>query len=144
MADSTLWWLAAGALVAVELITGTFYLLMISLGLGAAALAAHAGASAPWQWVCAAVVGGGAVLAWRSYKQSQPSEAPAQANPNVNMDVGQKVQVEHWLADGTCAVQYRGTHWDATLQAGQTAQVGSYVIAEVIGSRLVLKNTPSS
>ena len=43
MADSTLWWLAAGGLIAVELITGTFYLLMISLGLVAAALAAHAG-----------------------------------------------------------------------------------------------------
>lgn len=144
MADSTLWWLAAGGLIAVELITGTFYLLMIALGLVAAALATHAGASSPVQWVSAAVVGGGAVLAWRSYKKSQPSEAPAQANPNVNMDVGQQVQVEHWQADNTCAVRYRGAHWDATLQAGQTAQVGSYVIAEVIGSRLVLKNTPSS
>ena len=44
MADSTVWWLLAGAAVAVELMTGTFYLLMLAIGLAAAALAAHAGA----------------------------------------------------------------------------------------------------
>ena len=43
MEDSTLWWLAAGAAVIVELLTGTFYLLMLTLGLAAGALAAHAG-----------------------------------------------------------------------------------------------------
>ncbi|MEK9804034.1 MAG: NfeD family protein, partial [Curvibacter sp.] len=43
MADTTLWWLAAGILVAAELVTGTFYLLMLALGLGAGALAADAG-----------------------------------------------------------------------------------------------------
>jgi hypothetical protein len=36
MAESTLWWLATGGLVAVELLTGTFYLLMMALGLAAA------------------------------------------------------------------------------------------------------------
>ena len=41
MADSTLWWLLAGAAVAVELLTGTFYLLMFAIGLAAAAIAAH-------------------------------------------------------------------------------------------------------
>ena len=139
MADSTLWWLAAGALVAVELITGTFYLLMISLGLVAAALLAHSGASAPWQWVGAAAMGGGAVLAWRAYQQARP-----QSNHNINMDVGQRVQVEHWQSDGTCGVHYRGAHWDATLQPGQVAQAGSYVIAEVVGNRLILKSASST
>jgi hypothetical protein len=32
MADSTVWWLLAGAAVAVELLTGTFYLLMLAIG----------------------------------------------------------------------------------------------------------------
>jgi hypothetical protein len=36
-------------------------------------------------------------------------------------------------------VKYRGAHWDAVLQDGQTAQTGANVIAEVIGSRLILK-----
>ena len=45
-AASTVWWVVAGVLVAVELATGTFYLLMLALGAAAAALAAHAGRSA--------------------------------------------------------------------------------------------------
>lgn len=144
MADSTLWWLAAGGLIAVELITGTFYLLMISLGLAAAALATHAGLPMPWQWVTAAVVGGSSVLAWRSYKRSQPASAPAQANHNANMDVGEIVHVDHWQDDNTCSVKYRGAHWDAALQAGQLAEIGAYVIAEVVGSRLILKKSHTS
>ena len=40
MAFSTVWWLVTGGLIAVELLTGTFYLLMLSLGAAAAALAA--------------------------------------------------------------------------------------------------------
>lgn len=144
MADSTLWWLAAGGLIAVELITGTFYLLMISLGLIAAALAAHAGFPMPWQWVAAAVVGGGSVLTWRAYKRSQPAAAPARANHDVNMDVGETVHVDHWQDDNTCSVKYRGAHWDAALQEGQLAHTGTYVIAEVVGSRLILKPSHTS
>jgi membrane protein implicated in regulation of membrane protease activity len=45
MAETTIWWLLAGTAVAVELLTGTFYLLMLAIGLVAAALAAHAGLS---------------------------------------------------------------------------------------------------
>src|SRR3954453_2841510 len=44
MADSTVWWLLAGAAVAVELVTGTFYLLMLAIGHAARANAAPAGA----------------------------------------------------------------------------------------------------
>jgi membrane protein implicated in regulation of membrane protease activity len=37
LSASTYWWVAAGVAVAVELATGTFYLLMIALGLAGAA-----------------------------------------------------------------------------------------------------------
>ena len=40
MADSTLWWLLAGAAVAVELLTGTFYLLMLGIGMAVGLTAA--------------------------------------------------------------------------------------------------------
>ena len=46
MEESTIWWLLAGGLVVAELLTGTFYLLMLAVGVGAAAIAAHLGASA--------------------------------------------------------------------------------------------------
>jgi membrane protein implicated in regulation of membrane protease activity len=141
MADSTLWWLATGGLVAVELISGTFYLLMMALGLAAAALAAHAGLPLTWQWLVASIVGGGSVLVWHRYKRAQPSVSPAESNPDVNMDIGELVQVIEWQPDGSTAVHYRGAHWDAALQTGEPAVSGAYVIAQVIGSRLILKKS---
>lgn len=58
---ATWWWIVAGALVAAELATGTFYLLMLALGAAAAALGAHAGLSGSLQIVTAALV---AALPW--------------------------------------------------------------------------------
>ena len=60
MEASTIWWLAAGAVVVAELLTGTFYLLMVAVGLSASALAAHLGLPIAAQLVAAALVGGGA------------------------------------------------------------------------------------
>jgi len=139
MSESALWWVAAGTLIAVELATGTFYFLMLAVGLIAAAIAAYLGAMLTMQWLTAAVVGGGAVVLWRSYKQSQPAEAPASANRNVNLDVGETVRVDAWAADGSATVKYRGAQWDVALMPGETADVGNYTIVEVVGSRLMVK-----
>ena len=43
MSPAVLWWIATAVLVLAELTTGTFYLLMVSLGLAGGALAAQAG-----------------------------------------------------------------------------------------------------
>ena len=53
--SASLWWVAAGIAVAVELATGTFYLLMFALGLAAAAVTAHLGAGGTAQVVVGAV-----------------------------------------------------------------------------------------
>jgi len=89
--------------------------------------------------VAAAVVGSSSVLLWRGIKKSRPAAAPAQANHDVNMDIGATVHVPSWRQDGTCSVKYRGAQWQGVLLAGETAASGNYTIAEVIGSRLVLK-----
>lgn len=141
MSESALWWAVAGTVIAVELATGTFYLLMLSVGLVAAAIAAYMGATLTTQWVVASAVGGGAVVAWRSYKKSQPAEAPANANRNANLDVGETLQVDAWEADGTSKVRYRGAQWDVALMPGEIASVGRYTVAEVVGSRLFVKKT---
>ena len=39
--DFTGWWIAVGLLVAAEMFTGTFYLLMLAIGMTAGAVAAH-------------------------------------------------------------------------------------------------------
>ena len=115
MAQSTIWWILAGLAVVAELATGTFYLLMFSLGLVAAAVAAYFGLSTTVQVAMAAIVGGGATLAWHFLKSSKEAAAaaPANANSDVNMDIGATVHVESWNPDGTTTVQYRGSMWQA-------------------------------
>ncbi len=139
MAPSSIWWILAGAVIAVELLSGTFYLLMLSIGLVAAAMAAQLGATTTVQLVVAAVVGGGFVVGWRVYKQKQPSAVHASANRDVNLDVGETVQVDCWNADGTGSVKYRGANWSVSLAAGATAAAGPCSIVEVVGSRLIVK-----
>ncbi len=51
LSASSVWWLIAGVLVAVELMTGSFYLLMLALGAAAGAVAAHLGIGTPPQVV---------------------------------------------------------------------------------------------
>ena len=139
MAQSSIWWLLAGAAVAVELTTGTFYLLMVAIGLAAAALGAHAGASSAAQMVIAALVSGGSVLAWRSIKAKAPPTVPASANRDVNLDIGGTVQVDSWRPDDTSTVNYRGANWQVSHTAGTVATAGAHRIVEVIGSRFVVE-----
>lgn len=138
MAEPTIWWLLAGGAVAVELLTGTFYLLMLAIGMAAAALTAHWGAGPIVQLVVAAAVGGGAVVAWHLKPPASRPEAPAQANPNVNMDIGETVQIDAWNPDGTASVQYRGAHWTAIHRPGVSPSAGPHRVAEMVGNRLLV------
>jgi len=139
MAESTIWWLAAGVAVAVELVTGTFYLLMIAIGLAAGAVAAHMGAAIAPQLVVAAVVGGGAVLACYLVRGRRPAALPAQANRDVNLDIGESVQVDAWNADGTATVKYRGAAWTVVPAPGTAQGTGAHRVREVVGNRLVIE-----
>ena len=138
MSEPTLWWLVTGAIVAAELLTGTFYLLMLAIGTAAAALAAHGGANTTVQILVAAVVGGGAVVAWHFKRPSGRAELPAQANPNVNMDIGETVQIADWNPDGTANVHYRGANWTAMHRTGITPSAGAHRVSEIVGNRLLV------
>jgi membrane protein implicated in regulation of membrane protease activity len=139
MAESTIWWLLTGTAVAVELLTGTFYLVMLATGLASAALAAHLGLSMQAQLVVAALVGGGAVVGWHMLRQRGPKELPAAANRDVILDIGETVHVTRWNADGTTQVKYRGAQWTAVPAPGCVPVAGPHRILEVVGSRLVVE-----
>jgi membrane protein implicated in regulation of membrane protease activity len=137
MGDATMWWVLAGVLVALELLTGSFYLLMLSLGAVAAALVAMAGHALNSQLVAAAIVGGlGAMLLgqWRKRQTTTAQEAQDQ-----HLDLGATVQVDAWDAQGTAQVKHRGAAWTAVLAPGQTAAPGVYRIQAMAGNRLVLE-----
>jgi membrane protein implicated in regulation of membrane protease activity len=138
LSQSTFWWVLAGLAVAAELATGTFYLLMLALGMAAAALAGHLGLSSSLQIVTAALVGGGATALWHWRRAQQPRSAPASENRDVNLDIGERVNVTAWNADRTARVTYRGSTWTARLQPDAPAQAGEHVVKAVEGNWLVL------
>jgi membrane protein implicated in regulation of membrane protease activity len=132
------WLAAAGVTVILELFSGTFYLLMIAIGLAAGAVAAWLGASAEVQLLVAAVVGVAATIALRRSRYGrQQQRVQAERDPNVNLDIGQTVNVPAWQ-DGAARVMYRGALWDVELAPGSSAAPGPYTIREVRGSRLIV------
>ena len=138
MTPITLWWILAGAAIVAELLTGTLYLLLLAAGLATGALAALLGASTASQLLLASAVAGALMGAWHLWRRQHPKDRPASQNPDVNLDLGQTVQVEHWQADGSATTHYRGAQWTVQLQAGQSARPGPQRIVEVLGSRLIV------
>jgi membrane protein implicated in regulation of membrane protease activity len=135
MNHATLWWLVTGLLVAAELVSGTFYLLMLATGAVAAALAAHMGASLTTQLVMAASVGGLAVVLWRQSRLRR-----AQATPDaLHLDIGETLLVEAWDAQGTAQVKHRGATWTAVSASAETPSPGLHRIQAIQGNRLVLE-----
>lgn len=138
MEESTIWWLVAGIVVVAEMLTGTFYLLMMAVGLVAAALAAHMGASSALQITVAALVGGGAVVIWHFARRKRPGDPSPRADRSVNLDVGETILIEGWNADGTTTVKYRGATWTAIHRPGVTPSTGMHRVAELVGNRLLV------
>ncbi|MBQ5946769.1 NfeD family protein [Massilia sp. ST3] len=137
MSDWTIWLIGTGILVIAELFTGTFYLLMIALGLCAGALAALLGASGPLQTLAAAAVGVAATLVLRRSRFGRAARGEAANDPNMNLDIGQRVSVPQWQGR-RARVMYRGALWDVELRPGASDHPGDFRIVEVHGNRLVV------
>ena len=138
MADTTLWWLLAGAAVAVELLTGTFYLLMLAIGMAAGALAGHLGLAVAGQLGVAAVVSVATVGGWH-FLRPRGAGGRGEVGENMDFDAGEEVNVDAWAADNTCTVRYRGTTWTAVPADGSALATGMHRVRRVDGSRLVLE-----
>lgn len=138
MEHSTIWWLAAGALVIAELLTGSFYLLMLALGMAAGAISAHLAQDQTTQIIMAALVGCAAVLLCHLARKRRLGHQSTSGNRDVNLDIGESVMVEHWNADGTAQVRYRGALWTVIGRPGNLPAPGLHRVAEVIGNRLLV------
>ena len=129
-----MWWIAAAALVAVELLVGTFYLLVVGLAVACGGIAAWLGAPAPLQWLIAGVLGVVGTMALRRWKRRLMAKTPQQPG----LDIGGQVQVMTWGPDRTARVSYRGSSWDAELAAPDTPQAETMYITATRGSVLIL------
>lgn len=142
MAAWIVWLCAAGVLVILELLTGTFYLLMIALGLCAGAAAAYIGQSAIVQIFSAAVIG---VVATFSLNRSRFGALASVARGSAqhpNLDIGQSVEVDVWhhRSDGifTARAMYRGALWDIESIDAIPPVPGTFFIADMRGSCLLV------
>ena len=131
------WWIAAALLVALELASGTFYLLMLAVGAAAGALAAHLGLAVPLQWASAALVGTASLYALHSMRK-RIKLAPG-ANRDINLDIGSVVQVDAWDNHGEARIRYRGTDWQARFGGKGPLQPGQFRIKALDGNTLVLE-----
>jgi membrane protein implicated in regulation of membrane protease activity len=139
MAESTVWWIVAGLLVATEMASGTFYLLMLAIGAAAGALAAHAGMGLPGQLITSATVGAAVVLTAYLFKRPRPGDLPARADRSVNLDIGATVQIDRWNADGTAQIRYRGAPWTVRQKNPVTRRTGPHRVVELEGSHLLVE-----
>ncbi len=138
LGDATGWWLAAGALVVVELFIGSFYLLMLALGCVAGAIAAHVGQGLSTQLFAAAIVGAGTTALWHYRRARAPRSAPVESNRDANLDIGQRLQIGAWDANGAARVNYRGSAWNVEYRGPGAPAPGAHVIVAVQGNRLIV------
>jgi membrane protein implicated in regulation of membrane protease activity len=136
-ASGLFWWIAAGALVVLELFTGTFYLLMIALGFVAGGPAHWAGAELAVELAVAAGVALIAVIALRRSRFGSWRRRDASRDAGVNLDIGETLQVNEWH-DGHARAMYRGAEWDVELAPGETEGARWYRIMAMQGNRLVV------
>ena len=129
------WLIAALVLGGSEILTGTFYLLVLAVSCLAGAVAAGLALGAAWQFsACAvlAVAGCGLVHQWRRGRSDEASDRLQ------NPDVGQRVTIK-MEADGTAEAAYRGSTWRAVTEDGTKLMDGEAVIVRVDGARLVVR-----
>jgi len=148
MEYATSWWVIAGTLVLLELITGSFYLLMLALGALVGVLCAYLGVAPSLQIVCAAVCACAFVFGCylvRRRRRIRAGLTSSRGNRDMHLDIGATVQVQQWQNDGTARVHYRGAQWTVAArsreheQAAQALSPGLYRVVEVVGSRLLVE-----
>jgi membrane protein implicated in regulation of membrane protease activity len=111
MATYLLWAIAGFILVIAELVTGTFYLLV----LGVAALAGAAVAWAGGEFWLQVIVSSAMALIGTYLVHLWWQRRPKTSQAENSLEVGQTVIFESWINEshGTARVKYRGSSWDA-------------------------------
>ena len=133
MAPYITWFLLALVFLALEMISGTFYMLVLSVALAVGGIAALLGLVLPLQLTFAALAGIAGTLLLRRFKNRGSATSPEQS-----LDIGLPVQVLTWHESGSARVLFRGAEWDAEPLTAETPHQETLYIAALRGSTLIL------
>ena len=141
MDHGVIWAVIGLVLVIVELLTGTFYLLMLGIAAFGAGLAAWMGVQFPVQATVAAGVSAVGCYGVHLYR------AKNKAQQMAPIDAGMPASFESWVdAKARLArVRYRGASWDARVEGfegGIEPGATVYVLAADGNTLRVAKNKP--
>lgn len=141
MHEYLLWAIVGFALIIAELVTGTFYLLVLGVAALVAAAVAFLGAAFWLQAIVAAAVSLIGVYLVHYWRQKNPVEAKG----SNDLDRGQPVVFESWVdqAGGVARVKYRGSTWDARVEATAKETDTLYITGQANGQLLVSASRPA-
>jgi membrane protein implicated in regulation of membrane protease activity len=128
MADYLLWTAAGLVLVIAELVTGTFYLLVLGIAALVGAAVAFLGLGFWIQAIVASVLAvAGVVLIHQRRKLITPPSMPSP-------DLGQPVAWESWVSQSErlARVRYRGSSWDARVTGACAGEPGEMLYITAI------------
>ena len=120
----TAWFIAAAAVLIVELFVGTIYLLVVSAALFGAGLVYWLTGDTSIAVVAAAVLSAAGIwLVHGKFKKTAPRQ-----ELNDDLDIGQTVQILRRLHGDCYEVFYRGTHWQAQAENADAVQTTSTAV----------------
>ena len=126
MEEDFLWAILGLTLVIVELLTGTFYLLVLGIAAFGAALVAWLGQPFGVQAIVAAAISGFGCYGVHVYRAKNSTRQMA------HVDAGQPASFENWVDQGArlARVRYRGASWEALVDGDAALDAGSmlYVV----------------
>lgn len=131
-----IWFVVAAIALILELLTGTFFLLLVAVAAAGAGVVAWLGGELAWQLLAFSVLGiAGFFILKSSGFVKRGARHGASRNTDVNLDIGQIVHVADWSPMKTAVVQYRGAKWQVRLDpaVSSTPVPGSYRIVDVDG-----------
>jgi membrane protein implicated in regulation of membrane protease activity len=132
--DQYIWWAVAGmGLIIIELMTGTFFLLILGLAAFGGALAAYLNLSFTVQvgvFAVLAAVGMFMVSRYRTGSSKKPGMR--------SLDYGHAVELESWEdeAHGIAKVRHRNATWDAKVIGPHAPGAATFYITSVDGNTL--------
>lgn len=141
MGEGLIWTAVGLVLVITEVVTGTFYLLMLGVAAFGAALAAWLGLGFAVQSIVASVAAAIGCYGVRLYRVKNRAQQMAP------IDAGMPASFQAWVDASTrlARVHYRGASWDARVEGSEPLEPGAtvYVLAADGNTLKVSKSRPA-